>query len=220
MTKVKYFFIFDKENVKKNFLCNQSLRKGVQYFVFFSFFYLILFFALGLISKQNTIEIIIKFLIYTILDFISINYFLQSTNSFNFNKAYLGLNLLNASIFLHFVLYILKTILYFLTFSKFTFLHFKTSTIDDHSEFYELFYLLVQMFFYNTLFSFTVQLSDGNDALADGQEFDKYEDNFAIDDSISKSRTDTENKNYDKIKISMVNIEKNSTAAAENREIK
>jgi len=194
MQKVKFFYIFNKENIKKNCFWGSSLRRGVQYFLCTCYMYLIIFFILGiLIQKQekdkkfeNIFLTTIKFLIYSLLDFISLNYFLKSTNSFSFKQAKLALNYLNLSIVWHIILFVMKTILFIMTYIKFSFLYFQTKTIEDHSEIYELIYIFVQICFYNILFSYTVQLSEGNDALVDGQEFNRYVENFAICDSISR----------------------------------
>lgn len=195
MKKVKFLFIFNKENYKKDCFWGKSLRKGVQYFLCISYLYLILFFFLGIFLQENLLFTSIKILVYSLLDFLNLHFFLKSTNSFSFKQAKFGLDLLNFSIIWHIILFTLKTILFLMTFHKFSFLDFKTKTIEDHSEIYELFYLCVQFGFYNILFSYTMQLSEGNDALVDGQEFNRYVENFELRDSDSRrSNSNSENR--------------------------
>jgi hypothetical protein len=232
MQKVKFFYIFNKKNIKKDCFWGKSLRKGVQYFLFISYLYLIIFLTLGILTQDKRIESIIflllKFLIYSLLDFLSLNYFLQSINSFFFKQAKLALDLLNLSIIWKIILYILKTIIFLIVYIKLSFLDFKTKTIEDHSEIYELIFIIIQILFYNILFSFTAQLSEGNDALVDGQEFNRYVENFTIFNSFSRRSVfnsensiqgDDRNNRRENLNMQMANINFNFEDSVNNNVI-
>lgn len=187
-SQIKYLFIFNHSNIKNNFSFGYSLRKGILFLLSLCYIYILCFLTFAILSMENKLIVLTKFFVFTILDFFSFHFLLKSTNTFSYRHAKKGLIILNLSIFLHILLLIMKFIIFFNFQSKISFFNFPFLKFSDHSEYYELFYIGIQMYFYHIGFSYTTQLSFGNDALVDGQEFDKYIENLAMGNSDDKSR--------------------------------
>jgi len=187
-SQIKYLFIFKYSNIKNDFSFGYSLRKGILFLLSVSYIYILCFLTFAILSMENKLIVLNKFLIFTILDFFGFHFFLKSTNTFSYRHAKKGLSILNVSIFLHLLLFILKFIIFYYFQLKISFLNFPFLKFSDHSEYYELIYIGIQLYFYHIGFSYTTQLSFGNDALVDGQEFDKYIENLAMGNLDDKSR--------------------------------
>jgi len=183
------------------------------------YLYLIGFLALGLLSYEEKLMVLSKFLFFSILDFFSFNYFLKSTNTFAYKDSKKGLYLLNLCIIIHLLLHLAKFLAFFYLKSKISFLICTNFKMSDHSEYYELFYIILLFYFYNIGYSYTLQLSYGNDALVDGQNFDKYIENFDINNSEIRSKNSNESRsdrreennlhNNRNVNINMRNLKRN-----------
>ena len=207
--KLKFFFIFNKQNIKKDFIFGLSLRKGIHYLLFLSYIYLIFFLITGLSSSINTLEVIIKFSIYSTLNFISFNNFVNSTKNFFYKDAQKALYFLNISIILHLIVFGFKILVFYFCKLKFSFLIFELNNAFDHSEYYELLFLIFEFYFYYIGYSYTEQLCQGNDALVDGQEYDKYIEDFGNHSDIRSSRSDNSIKRNNEFNNNNFNSKKN-----------
>jgi hypothetical protein len=148
--------------------------------------------------KENIILIIFKHLIFSILNFISFVYMVKSLYQFEYKKAYLG----NLSIIWAFIFHIILFIINFLFQLNFSSINLKYLNYKKLSNFIEFtlpnfIYLIFELLVTWICYSYTKNLSDGNDALVDGQNFDRYIENLGSD-SQSKDFNSGENFNDNK----------------------
>ena len=133
-----------------------------------------------------------------ILNFISFVFMVKSLYQFDYKKAYIGnLSIIWAFIF-HIILFIIN-FLFKLNFSSINlkFLNFKTLTNFIQFTLPNFIYLLFELLVTWICYSYTKNLSDGNDALVDGQNFDRYIENLGSDSQskdINSGETIKDNK--------------------------
>ena len=124
--------------------------------------------------------------------------FYKSLYQFDYKKAYIGnLSIVWAFIF-HIILFIIN-FLFKLNFSSINlkFLNFKTLTNFIQFTLPNFIYLLFELLVTWICYSYTKNLSDGNDALVDGQNFDRYIENLGSDSQskdINSGETIKDNK--------------------------
>ena len=122
----------------------------------------------------------------------------KSLYQFDYKKAYIGnLSIVWAFIF-HIILFIIN-FLFKLNFSSINlkFLNFKTLTNFIQFTLPNFIYLLFELLVTWICYSYTKNLSDGNDALVDGQNFDRYIENLGSDSQskdINSGETIKDNK--------------------------
>ena len=122
----------------------------------------------------------------------------KSLYQFDYKKAYIGnLSIIWAFIF-HIILFIIN-FLFKLNFSSINlkFLNFKTLTNFIQFTLPNFIYLLFELLVTWICYSYTKNLSDGNDALVDGQNFDRYIENLGSDSQskdINSGETIKDNK--------------------------
>jgi hypothetical protein len=148
--------------------------------------------------KENIILIIFKHLSFSILNFISFVFMVKSLYQFDYKKAYIG----NLSIVWAFIFHIILFIINFLFQLNFSSINLKFLNYKKLSNFIEFtlpnfIYLIFELLVTWICYSYTKNLSDGNDALVDGQNFDRYIENLGSD-SQSKDMNSGENINDNK----------------------
>jgi hypothetical protein len=148
--------------------------------------------------KENIILIIFKHLSFSILNFISFVFMVKSLYQFDYKKAYIG----NISIVWAFIFHIILFIINFLFQLNFSSINLKFLNYKKLSNFIEFtlpnfIYLIFELLVTWICYSYTKNLSDGNDALVDGQNFDRYIENLGSD-SQSKDINSGENINDNK----------------------
>ena len=196
MAQLKYFFIFQL-NPSRRIFKYFSLKKACIFSTFFSCFLFSFFFIVNIMNvKENIILIIFKHLIFSILNFISFVYMVKSLYQFDYKKAYIGnLSIIWAFIF-HIILFIIN-ILFSLNYSSINLEYFNYKNSSKFTKFIlpNFIYLLFELLVTWICYSYTKNLSDGNDALVDGQNFDRYIENLGSD-SQSKDFNSGDNFNF------------------------
>ena len=122
----------------------------------------------------------------------------KSLYQFDYKKAYIG----NLSIVWAFIFHIILFIINFLFQLNFSSINLKFLNYKKLSNFIEFtlpnfIYLIFELLVTWICYSYTKNLSDGNDALVDGQNFDRYIENLGSD-SQSKDMNSGENINDNK----------------------
>ena len=196
MAQLKYFFIFQLEPSRRIFKFF-SLKNSCIFSTFFSCFLFSFFFIVNIMNKkENLILITFKHLIFSILNFISFVYMVKSLYQFDYKKAYLGnLSIIWAFIF-HIILFLIN-IIFSLNFSSINFDYFNNKNLSNFTKFIfpNFIYILYELEVTWICYSYTKHLSDGNDALVDGQKFDRYIEDLGSD-SQSKDFDSGDNFNF------------------------
>ena len=120
----------------------------------------------------------------------------KSLYQFEYKKAYLGnLSIIWAFIF-HIILFIIN-ILFSLNYSSINLEYFNYKNSSKFTKFIlpNFIYLLYELQVTWICYSYTKHLSDGNDALVDGQKFDRYIEDLGSD-SQSKDFNSGDNFNF------------------------
>ena len=198
MSQLKYFFIFPLEPSRRSFKYF-SLKKSCIFSTFFSCFLFCFFFIINLINKnENIILIILKHSIFSLLNFTSFVFMVKSLYQFDYKKAYIGNLSIVWAFILHIILFIINFVFSFnLSSINFDLLNFKNLSYFFQFTFPNLIYLIYELEVTWICYSYTKNLSDGNDALVDGQNFDRYIENLGSD-SQSKDFNSGENFNDNK----------------------
>ncbi len=198
MSQLKYFFIFSI-SPSRRILNYFSLKNSCIFTTFSTCFIFGFFFIMNFINiKENIILIIFKHLSFSILNFISFVFMVKSLYQFDYKKAYIG----NLSIVWAFIFHIILFIINFLFQLNFSSINLKFLNYKKLSNFIEFtlpnfIYLIFELLVTWICYSYTKNLSDGNDALVDGQNFDRYIENLGSD-SQSKDINSGENINDNK----------------------
>ena len=198
MSQLKYFFIFPL-NPSRRILTYFSLKNACIFSTFFSCFIFGFFFTMNLINKnENIIYIIFKHFTFSILNFISFVFMVKSLYQFDYKKAYIG----NLSIVWTFIYHLIIFNINIILKLNFSSINLNLLNYNNNSYFYKFtfpnfIYLLYEFFVTWICYSYTKNLSDGNDALVDGQNFDRYFEDLGSD-SQSKDFNSGENFNNNK----------------------
>ena len=198
MSQLKYFFIFTIAPSRRIFNYF-SLKNSCIFTTFSTCFIFGYFFLMNFINiKENIILIIFKHLSFSILNFISFVYMVKSLYQFDYKKAYIGNLSIVWAFILHIILFIINFVFSFnLSSINFDLLNFKNLSYFFQFTFPNLIYLIYELEVTWICYSYTKNLSDGNDALVDGQNFDRYIENLGSD-SQSKDFNSGENFNDNK----------------------
>ena len=202
MSQLKFLFLFDV-SPSRNFLKLMSLKNAVCFFTFLCCFIIFLNSFLEFIYSDNTfIYIIFKFLIFSSLNFVSFIYMTKSLYQFDYKKSYIG-NLAFTYVLISHIIILIINIIFQSQFSCINFIFFYSNNNENNKNnenkislmFYilkfiipNLFFLLFEILTSWICFSYTKNLSEGNDALVDGQNFDHYIENLGSE-SVSQNNS-------------------------------
>jgi hypothetical protein len=184
MSSLKFLFLVDKNTGRRSFFC-LSLKLGIQTFCLLTLFLLVYGFIMEYLNTQIKVWMIIKHLLYSTPLIISCFFLSKSTKDLNYFDAYVGYLILCWNLVYH-VLCIFINYLFGLEFSG---LKLYGGLIQNQWMiilFPQIFLIVYEFYFIWVCYSYTKNLSEGNDALVDGQNFDKYYENFASVGSTPK----------------------------------
>jgi hypothetical protein len=184
MSNLKFLFLADLNPSRKSFFC-LSLKLGIQTFSLLTFFLLIFGFVMEYLYTEKKFLIIIKHLTYSLPLIISCFFLFKSTKELKYFDAYVGYLILCWN----FVYHLLCVIFNFSFGFQFSALKLYGNFIQNQLAilwFPQIFLIVYEIYFVWVCYSYTKNLSEGNDALVDGQNFDKYYENFASVNSTPK----------------------------------
>ena len=217
MSQLKYFYIFPLAP-SRNALNVLSLKNASVISTFipvclFSFLFVIDLFS----HDDNIIILIFKHVTYSICNFISFVYIVKSLHQFEYKKAYIGNMSLIFAFGLHLVLFIINS-LFNISISpiKMGFVsHFVSTNLYRFASFTlpNFLYIVFELCSTWFVYSYARNLSEGNDALVDGQNFDRYIEDFGSDNgSVSdrRGRINSNSNNFNSNFNSERNENKNS----------
>ncbi len=143
-------------------------------------------------SGERIIYTLIKFSIFSILNFISSYFIFKSSTRLSYKEAYFGHLILFWSFLFHLFIFSINLIfsIKFFPFGGFL------ETLDKENSFSKIllllnalipqvFYLCLEFIFLWMCYLYTKNLSLGKDALVDGQTFDRYVENLASSEKSS-----------------------------------
>jgi len=205
MSQLKFLFLFDIAP-SRNFFKIMSLKNSVCFFTFLCCFLIFLnSFLEFLYSNNNFFFIVFKFLVFSSLNFVSFIYMAKSLYQFDYKKSYIGNLAFTYVLVTHIILLILNCI-FRSQFSCINFMFFYSNSDSTNNNnnndnnkitlmFYILKFIIPNLFFLLfefvtswICFSYTKNLSEGNDALVDGQNFDHYIENLGSE-SVSQNNS-------------------------------
>jgi cytochrome c oxidase subunit IV len=195
MSNLKFFFIFPiKPDRSTVHIC--SLKKGSVALLFILVSSLTTFFILDLkySNDSSLMYILAKHFIYSFLNFVSFVYIIKSTGEMSYREAYFGNLAINWSFIIHLGILAINLIfsanftavsLHYIEWKE---LHWIYGILVP-----QIVFLVVELFTAWICYSYTKNVGMGNDALADGQNFDRYVENLASsENSKGSSRRNSE----------------------------
>ena len=210
MSQLKYFFIFPL-TPSRNICGYFSLKNGTVSLTFipiciFSFFFILDLFK----STGNVLMIIFVHSVFSFGNFFSFVYIVKSAHQFEYKKAYIGNIAIVLSFGLHLILFLFNT-LFSMNFSSIELSMINTSHLGMSTRFLSFtlpnfIYLVFELTVTWVSYSYTRNLSEGKDALVDGQNFDRYIEDFGSDNG-SVSGRDNFNSNSNRFKNNMMSLE-------------
>lgn len=194
MSNLKFFFLYELIPVRRNLcLCSMKLANQTMALIILGIN------TLGLIldthNMQDTIFYsIIKFILYSPLNFVSAYFIFKSTTRLSYKEAYLGHIFLLWSIIIHYFIFSINLIFWIKFFPGGGYINSLDEKINNFNKFLlffnsifpQIFYLILEFIFYWMCYLYTKNLSLGKDALVDGQTFDRYVENLASSEKSSE----------------------------------
>jgi hypothetical protein len=194
---MNFLLIFSPTPKNKNCCGCFSLKTANQLLPLFSFS--LLSFGLYLDIKYRTdtlMYILFKHFFYDGLIIISGIYMYNSTLVLNYKKAYIGLVLLNLSFYLHFIILLINFILS-TNFTSINYYKMMNSPTRISFTVLQILYIIYEVFYIWIAYCYTKHLQQGNDALVDGQNFNRYIENLASNDTSRISSPKNSHLNFD-----------------------
>jgi len=177
MSSLKFLFLVDKKTERRSFFC-VSLKLGIQIFCLVTLLLLLYGFIMEYLNTQIKLWMILKHLMYSTPLIVSCFFLTKSTRDLNYFDAYVGYLILCWNLIYHFLCISFNYLLGF----EFSVLKLYGGLIENQwliIWFPQIFLIFYEFYFVWECYSYTKNLSEGNDALVDGQNFDKYYENFA-----------------------------------------
>jgi hypothetical protein len=180
MSSIKFLFIFSIKKESTKALGYLSLRKGVQIFSIFTLISLCINIFLEFI-KESTHRAIIKISIFSFFIIPSIYLLMKSTSNFDPKTSLTGYKLHSISFYINTMSLI---VLALVNDSLFMYgnNHMVCWIISS-------IFMVIQLYFNWIIYNYHKQLSLGNDALVDGQPFNRYFENMAPSEKSSRNST-------------------------------
>lgn len=190
MSNSKILFSFSPKSKNKKVCCCFSQKIGVLIFSYLSIMIITVAILFDINNKENLIFKISKHLIFSCCMLISCLYYIRSSMDLVYKLAYIGNLFLNFSVIIHMFLFLLNAI-FSITISAIN----KSFNLREKYTANALFcflFLIFEFYFIWVGYCYTRNLSLGNDALADGQTFDRYIENLAPSSSSKQSSPKSE----------------------------
>lgn len=201
MSHLKFLFLFTLPPSRKTCFYF-SLKTGCITSTFIAICILTVAFIMDLITSTNNIYFtLIKHFVFSIVNFVSFVYMVKSKYAFDYTKAYIGYLCFLVAFGFHIVIFMIN-ILFGITFSPISLFYVKSiKVITLYKNLFlfvmpNLLYIFFEFYTSWICYSYTKNLSDGNDALVDGQNFDRYFEDLGSD-NVSRESRELKNKNIE-----------------------
>ena len=191
MSNLRFFFITELYPARKGLFC-LSLKTANQLFSILTVFLLVIAFVFEYTYTEQKLLIIFKNLAYSFLIVISCSFILKSTKNLTYFDAYVGYLILCWNSVYHISCLFVNLIFGLKFFALNLDNLFGVNNISYNKELLtfwlpQIIFILYEFYFIWICYSYTKNLCEGNDALVDGQNFDKYFENFASSNSTPKN---------------------------------
>jgi hypothetical protein len=185
---VKFLFLLDLKPSRNSFFC-LSLKTGNQVFSLLIIFMLITAFIIDYKSHSDQLfTIIFEHLAFSLPIIIASFYIYKSTKNLTYFDSYIAHLLLSWNLLYHFICAVANFVFDFKYSAVFIDNWLGNKTDSEFVTFWipQILLLVFEFYFLWICYSYTKNLCEGNDALVDGQNFDKYYENFASNPSSQR----------------------------------
>ena len=183
MSNLKFLFLFEIIPTRRKFCFTLSMKLANQTMSLIILAIIICGFTLDYkYSSDNTTYTFIKYLIFSLLNFISCYFIFKSSKNLTYKDAYIGHLVLFWSFIFHIFIFFINIIFStkFFPFASFLTKILKGNIIIFFSSIMpQLSFLILEFIFLWMCYLYTKNLGLGKDALVDGQTFDKYIEDLA-----------------------------------------